>query len=54
MEAVKYLVGGHELLTERILMFNLITLRMTISPVEKRPNCPFCNAERGASLREKK
>ncbi len=45
MEAVKYLVGGHDLLMDRVLMFNLVTLRMTISPVEKRPGCPFCNVE---------
>jgi len=45
MEAVKYLVGGHDLLMDRVLMFDLVTLRMTISPVEKRPDCPFCNAQ---------
>ena len=45
MEAVKYLVGGHELLTDRVLTFNLITLRMKIAPVEKRANCPVCNVE---------
>ena len=45
MEAVKYLVGGHDLLIDRVLMFNLVTLSMKISSVEKRPNCPFCNAE---------
>jgi len=52
MEAVKYLAGGHELLIDRVLTFNLITLRMKISPVEKRSNCPICNAERNATKAE--
>lgn len=44
MEAVKYLVGGHDLLTDRVLLFNLMTLKMDIQPVEKRPDCPVCNS----------
>ena len=43
MEAIKYLVGGHDLLTDRVMIFNLVTLKMEISPIEKRPNCPVCN-----------
>lgn len=55
MEAVKYLVGGHDLLLDRVLIFNLDTLGMKLSAVEKRPGCPICNAgektEVGKNLR---
>lgn len=43
MEAIKYLVGGHDLLTNRVMVFNLVTLKMEICPIEKRPNCSVCN-----------
>lgn len=43
MEAIKYLVGGHDLLTDRVMIFNLLTLKMEICSIEKRPNCPICN-----------
>lgn len=41
-EALKYLVGKGELLTNRLLMFNALDMNFRIVTVKKNPQCPVC------------
>ncbi len=41
-EALKYLVGKGELLTNRLLMFNALDMSFRTVTVKKNPQCPVC------------
>lgn len=44
MEAIKYLLGIGELLTDRLLVFDALTLRFREIPLARNPCCPVCSA----------
>jgi molybdopterin/thiamine biosynthesis adenylyltransferase len=41
-EAVKYLNGESELLTDRLLTYDALALRWRAVPVKRNPRCPLC------------
>lgn len=41
-EAIKYIVGIGELLTNRLLLFDGLTTRFEMVSIKKNPNCPDC------------
>jgi adenylyltransferase/sulfurtransferase len=46
MEGIKYLVGIGELLTDRLMNWNALTMRCREIPVRRNPDCPLCGAAR--------
>ena len=43
-EAVKYLLGADELLTDTLLVYDAWRTRFRKAPVKRNPNCPLCGA----------
>ena len=41
-EAIKYITGAGELLTNRLLVINLLDMEMRTVGVVKNPRCPVC------------
>lgn len=41
-EALKYLIGKGELLTDRLLIFNAFRMEFRNAAFKKNPNCPIC------------
>ncbi len=41
-EAIKYLLGKGELLTNRLLTYNALRMRFREVPIRKNPRCPIC------------
>ncbi len=42
VEALKYLLGAGELLTDRILVFDALAMRFREVSVKRNPGCPVC------------
>ncbi len=43
-EALKYILGIGDLLTDRLLMFNALKMNFRSVNLKKNPNCPICSA----------
>lgn len=43
-EALKYLVGKGELLTNRLLVFNALNMQFRTVTIKRNPQCPVCSA----------
>ena len=43
-EAIKYLVGGCELLVNRLLTFNILSMEFRSIKIKKDPQCPACGS----------
>ena len=41
-EAIKYLLGKGELLTDRLLTYNALRMRFREVPIRKNSKCPIC------------
>ncbi len=41
-EAIKFLLGTGELLTDRLLTYNALRMRFREVPIRKNPKCPIC------------
>ena len=41
-EAIKFLLGKGELLTDRLLTYNALRMRFREVPIRKNPKCPLC------------
>ena len=48
-EAVKYLTGAGELLTNRLLTYDALAMIFRTIPLARNPDCPFCGAKKGVS-----
>ena len=44
-EAIKYLLGTGELLTNRLLTYNALRMRFREIPIRKNPTCPICGEQ---------
>jgi molybdopterin/thiamine biosynthesis adenylyltransferase len=43
-EALKYLIGTGQLLTDRLLIFNALTMEFRMARFQRNPACPVCGA----------
>ena len=42
-EAIKFLIGKGELLTGRLLTYNVLAMKFREVPISRNPNCPLCS-----------
>jgi adenylyltransferase/sulfurtransferase len=50
MEAIKYLLKIGDLLTNRLLVFNALTMAFREVPLTRNPHCPVCAESKTSPL----